>query len=93
MTDFLRETLADDSLTNSTTAETLPDTLLLSSRELAHELRVAPKTITRLLQTGKLPLPLFIGQQRRWPRTEIVEWIAARAPPRREWDRLRKAAR
>ena len=93
MNDFRRNADKKTSTADSATTEISQGSVLISTRDLAGELRISIKTVIRLVQAGKLPAPLYIGRQMRWPRAEIMEWIAAGAPPRREWDRIRKAAR
>jgi predicted DNA-binding transcriptional regulator AlpA len=66
-----------------------PATMLLSKTDLARELRVSAKTIDRMDQSGRLPRPIRVGSRaKRWPRSAIVEWIAAGAPNRRDWERM-----
>jgi predicted DNA-binding transcriptional regulator AlpA len=75
------------------TQTALPDTpaMLLSVADLARELRISVKTIARMDQAGKLPRPIRVGSRaKRWARATIVEWIAAGAPCRREWERLNR---
>lgn len=64
--------------------------LLLSAADLARQLGVSVKTISRLNQSGKLPAPLRIGHAKRWAHQIIVEWIAAGTPSRRDWERSRR---
>ena len=60
--------------------------LTLSAADLAKELRVSVKTITRLDQNGKLPDAVHIGHAKRWMRSTIVVWLANGCPSRREWE-------
>jgi len=61
-------------------------TLLISTSDLARELQVSAKTITRMDQSGKLPRPVRIGRSKRWVIQTIVDWIEAGTPNRREWE-------
>jgi excisionase family DNA binding protein len=63
--------------------------LMISADDLARELGISTRTVRRLDLEGKLPGPVRIGRAVRWPRQTIVEWIAAGAPPRREWEAMR----
>jgi predicted DNA-binding transcriptional regulator AlpA len=63
------------------------EALVYTGNELAGALRVARKTITRMDQSGKLPRALRISGRKRWRRVEIASWLAAGAPPRRDWER------
>lgn len=57
--------------------------MMLSSVDLARELRTSTKTIARMDSAGRLPKPVMIGGRlKRWPRQSIVEWIAAGCPRR-----------
>ena len=65
--------------------------LLLTADDLARELRVSLRTLRTMDAGGRLPRPIRPGGGRslRWRRSEIVEWIAAGAPRRDEWEDLR----
>jgi predicted DNA-binding transcriptional regulator AlpA len=65
----------------------LLDAALLDVEALAALLSVSPAHVWRLRAGGKLPEPLRLGAQvLRWPLAEIRAWLAARCPPRREWE-------
>jgi predicted DNA-binding transcriptional regulator AlpA len=74
---------------SSTSADGAP--LVIDAEELACLLKISVKTLDRQLTAKKLPRPILIGRQRRWPLKEIVEWLAAGAPAQREWDQLQRA--
>jgi excisionase family DNA binding protein len=63
--------------------------LLLSADQLAHELSVSTRTISRLASSGKLPKPLRLGRSVRWRRDEVVSWLAAGCPDRQKWEAVR----
>lgn len=67
-------------------------TLLLSRADLARELCCSAKTISRMDATGKLPRAIRLGSAKRWRRDELVLWITAGAPSRREWEAMQSAA-
>lgn len=50
-------------------------TLLLTKTELAKHLRCSERQIDKLTADGRIPLPIMLGNCRRWPRSLIVEWI------------------
>ena len=52
---------------------------------LALMLRVSPRTIRRMDDSGKLPEPVMLLGCKRWSVVEIEAWIAAGAPPRSQW--------
>lgn len=58
---------------------------LINIRQLAGILGVSVRHVQRLLDTGRLPAPLYIGRCRRWRREEIDAWLAAGAPPAERW--------
>jgi predicted DNA-binding transcriptional regulator AlpA len=66
------------------------EVLVYNGDELATALGVARKTITRMDQSGKLPLPLRISGRKRWLRSEISAWLRAGAPPRRDWEAMKR---
>lgn len=57
---------------------------LLTLKDIAAELQVSVRTVQRLVPLGKLPVPVRVGRQWRWRRTDIEKWIAAGCPSRRE---------
>jgi excisionase family DNA binding protein len=59
--------------------------------ELAAALQVSTRTLYRLDSSGKLPRPVSVGRSLRWRRDEILAWLAAGAPKRREWEATRRA--
>jgi len=63
--------------------------LLLSAAQLAKELSISTRTISRLASSGKLPKPIAIGRSVRWRRDDIVSWLAAGAPDRKKWEAVR----
>ena len=54
---------------------------LLTIRELAAHLKIAPRTVFRLVDEGKIPPGIKIGHSIRWPDTLITEWITGGAKP------------
>jgi len=62
--------------------------MMLSRADLAHELRVSPRTIDRLQSGGKLPAPHRFLRSPRWPRETILRWLSLGCPNRREFERL-----
>ena len=57
-------------------------TLLLSTVDLARELRVSRRHVERLASAGALPTPVRLGRSTRWSRETISEWISAGCPSR-----------
>jgi predicted DNA-binding transcriptional regulator AlpA len=48
---------------------------LLTRAELGEVLKLSNRTITRLLTTGGLPMPIQVGQSFRWRASEIAAFI------------------
>ena len=67
--------------------------LLLDRAGLAALLGVSISTVTRLNNKGALVRPLRLGKSLRWHHDTILQWLAAGAPPRREWERMNSSTR
>lgn len=67
--------------------------LLMSAIDVARELKASLRTVRRLDDAGKLPLPVRVGRLVRWRRDELARWIAAGCPDRREWQARQAPAR
>jgi excisionase family DNA binding protein len=91
MPDSLQPPIRSSVVRGETSDPALP--LVLSAGDLARELGISTRTIRRLDLEGKLPAPVRIGRAVRWPRQIIVEWIAAGAPSRLEWETNRGTGR
>ena len=55
---------------------------LMTPEELAALLHCCSRTLRRMELAGELPSPIKRGRLKRWRRTEIEEWLAARPSPR-----------
>jgi predicted DNA-binding transcriptional regulator AlpA len=53
-----------------------PDCVLLTLREVADHLKLAPRTIRRHVQCRRFPAPIKIGHRLRWRLTDLQYWIA-----------------
>lgn len=60
--------------------------MTLTRNQLAHELQVSSRTISRMVERGELPLPKTIGKSLRWYRPDVAEWLrcTSQFAPRRE---------
>jgi predicted DNA-binding transcriptional regulator AlpA len=60
---------------------------LLDSEQMAAFLGVERKTLQQLVYTDRIPLPVSLGLGRchRWSMIELLEWVEAGCPRRREW--------
>ena len=67
--------------------------LLLRAVEAAHLCGVSLRQWRRWDASGRGPAAVRIAATKRWRRGEILEWIGASCPPRKEWeDRSRPGA-
>ena len=60
--------------------------LLISAKALAELLGVSTRTIQRLSQQNKLPLPVRFGRNSRWRTDVIRRWIEKGCPPLDEFN-------
>ena len=63
------------------------DAALICAESLARMLDVSVRTLWRLRNSGKLPLPIKLGGSVRWRTSEILAWVAAGCPGLKEWER------
>ena len=63
------------------------DAALICAESLARMLDVSVRTLWRLRNSGKLPLPIKLGGSVRWRTSEILAWVAAGCPALKEWER------
>lgn len=56
---------------------------LMNLEDLAIKLKISKRTIRRLNDAGKFPLPLRIGRSMRWRSSDIQSWLDERCPSRR----------
>jgi excisionase family DNA binding protein len=54
--------------------------LLIDVREVANLTSLGDRTVWRLAQSGRLPLPLKVGGRRLWSRLAIEKWIQSGCP-------------
>lgn len=63
--------------------------LAVSAADVAKLLNLSLRHVNNLNASGRLPRPIRLGRSVRWPRAELEAWIAAGAPSRQEWDKMR----
>jgi predicted DNA-binding transcriptional regulator AlpA len=69
---------------------TTPDQLALSAAELARSLGISERHLWKLHADGRLgPRPIALGRAKRWSVAEVQAWLAAGAPARTEWEKIR----
>jgi len=68
--------------------------LALRAADAAKLLGISRSQFFKLHAMGKLPRPLRLGARApRWLVSELKEWLAAGAPPRDVWERMKSAKR
>lgn len=65
--------------------------LLLDRNDVARELRCSTKSVNRLIARGGLPVPVQVGQRKRWRRDDLVRWIAEGCPDAATFAKLTRA--
>lgn len=64
-----------------TLAAPLPaQALMLTVHDAAALLACSPRTVYRLVDTGRIPRPIRLGGMIRWPREPFERWIADGCP-------------
>lgn len=61
------------------------ESVLLSSNHAAELIGCSSQTLRNWNLYGIVPVPLVLGNRLYWKRTEILEWIEAGCPNRKEW--------
>lgn len=79
-TDSVPTTVMDD------VAQFAPDSLLLTARQACQLCGASLRTWRSWDSAGKVPRPVRIGRMVYWRRDELLDWVAAGCPRRREWD-------
>ena len=64
-------------VTNRNPIPESPTLMTYSADTVARMLGVSPKTVRRLARDGRLPRPLRVGRQFRWPKPRLDSWLAA----------------
>ncbi len=68
--------------------------LVVSAKEAAELLSISRAQFCKLHSSGKVPLPVPLGQRcPRWRVDELRDWLAAGAPDRATWERGKKEKR
>lgn len=58
---------------------------LLTAAEVAKFLSLSVRTLWRLDSGGRLPLPVLVGNSKRWRPDEMRDWVNAGCPLRHSW--------
>ncbi len=69
---------------NGTDADSNRQPMMLSAAEVASILRCSPRTVYRLVDSGKMPGPCRLGGLVRWNGDIIRTWIAEGCPTSRK---------
>lgn len=65
---------------------------LLSTRAVARILSLSPRTVHRLNSSGLIIKPLRVSGSVRYVQSELMAWINAGMPSRREWEDMKMSA-
>ena len=65
-------------------------TATITLDDLSRDLAVSQKTIRRMIQSGRIPLPMRLnGNAFRWLQSEIRLWLELGMPSREEFARMK----
>ncbi|MBI9017334.1 MAG: helix-turn-helix domain-containing protein [Phycisphaerae bacterium] len=64
--------------------------LMLTTDELAAQLRISRTLLYQLRTEGKIPAPTKFGRRILWPRDEILAWIKFDCPNAHRWQQHKK---
>jgi predicted DNA-binding transcriptional regulator AlpA len=66
--------------------------LLLNTPQMAEFLSIPHKTVQQLASTDRIPRPMKLGfgSGLRWNIFELLEWVEAGCPRRRQWHAIRE---
>jgi len=67
-----------------------PGTLALAAADAAKVLAISRAQFWKLHAAGKTPAPVYLGTKApRWRADELRAWLAAGAPDRQTWERVK----
>jgi predicted DNA-binding transcriptional regulator AlpA len=70
------------------------ETDVLTPADAAKLLRVSRATFFKMDSAGKIPLAVHLTPRcPRWLRSELLDWLAAGAPSRQEWEKLKSGGK
>jgi predicted DNA-binding transcriptional regulator AlpA len=76
---------------NTTKAPSNSERLALPAKDAAALVGVSRAQWWKLHASGKIPLPVYLGTKApRWRVDELRAWLAAGAPDRQTWQRIRE---
>lgn len=56
----------------------IPDTDLLTAKQVAALLQISVRTMRRNIADGKMPDPIYVGERApRWDRVQLMAWVKA----------------
>ena len=58
-----------------------PVAAMLDKQAVADAIGCSTRHIDRMVESGRIPLPVQLGRLVRWPQAVIDRWIAAGCPP------------
>ncbi len=66
--------------------------LALDVRGVAALLGVSARHVWSMNASARMPAPVRLGKRVLWRRDELVEWLAAGAPEREQWEARKRGA-
>jgi predicted DNA-binding transcriptional regulator AlpA len=75
---------------DSVTGPSLLSPICADAKDLATLLKVSVRTLHRLDDRGRIPAAIELGGCKRWVIAEIEAWLRAGAPPRQQWNLIRR---
>ena len=73
--------------------EKLSEAIVGDANEVAKMLSCDARTVLRDYEAGFLPSAMTVGGRTVWSLVEIKQWVEAKCPDRREWERLTNKGR
>lgn len=61
------------------------ESILLNTGRAAELIGCSTQTLRNWNLYGRVPVPLILGNRLYWKRNEILEWLDADCPNRKEW--------
>jgi excisionase family DNA binding protein len=62
---------------------------LMTVKDIAKKLQLSPRSIWRMVNTGKMPAPVRLIRSVRWKRSDIEQWIAFGCPDHKSHDAIK----
>lgn len=91
---FSFENVRNNASMRSTSHHPHSERLVLKAAEAAELLGISVRHFWSCLASGRLgPQPIALGKSKRWRKDEMLAWLSAGAPPRTEWEALKRQSK